>query len=249
MIEGTKRTFVAGTGGVEDRRLFKLSSGTAVHNTATAADEPLGISEYAAAEGEAFAGRLINGPGTFYVTAAGAFAVGADLYAAANGKVSGAPAATGTYRRVGTALQAATQDGDIIEMQPLFDQVVTKTVVTAGTGGVEASRLVKLSSGEAVHNTATSTDVPIGVTEAAAEEDAALALKLINDSGTFLVTAAGAVTLGADLYAAADGKVSALSATPGTYRRVGAALQAATEDGDIIEMLPLFDAVTTTVSE
>ncbi len=56
--------------------------------------------------------------------------------------------------------------------------------------------------------------------------------------GTEQVVAAGEITLGAAVYTAAAGKVSATGA--GTSFKRGIALQAATADGDIIEILPLF---------
>jgi len=126
MIEGSKRTFIAGTGGVSEARLVKLSSGKAVLNTATDTDNPVGVAEYDSAENEACAVRLINGPGTFFMTAAGAISLGAEVYAAADGKVSALSAEASTYRRIGLALEAATADGDIIEVLPLPDAVHTE---------------------------------------------------------------------------------------------------------------------------
>jgi hypothetical protein len=57
--------------------------------------------------------RLRSAQGTFKAVAAKAFAAGADIYTAANGKVSDTAAATSFY--LGTALEAATADGDIVE--------------------------------------------------------------------------------------------------------------------------------------
>jgi hypothetical protein len=114
---------------------------------------------------------------------------------------------------------------------------------------VSTKRLVKLSSGQVIHNTVTSTDDPIGVAEYAVDAaDELVAVRLLNDGGTLEVTAAGAIAQDADVYAAADGKVSALSATAGTYRKVGIAIAAATADGDIIEVLPYDYNATATVS-
>lgn len=103
---------------------------------------------------------------------------------------------------------------------------------------VEAHRLVKLSSGNVIHNTATATDDPIGVTQRAEDSGDDVTVRLINDGGTFEITAAGAISQGAEVYAAAAGKVQALPTAAGTYRRIGLALEAATADGDIIEILP-----------
>lgn len=120
------KTFVTGAA-VSAKRLLKLSSGEVVHNTATATDDPIGVSQYAGADGDAIAVRLINDAGTFEVTAAGAISADADVYAAADGKVQALPTAAGTYRRIGKALEAATADGDIIEILP-YDYQATETV-------------------------------------------------------------------------------------------------------------------------
>lgn len=126
MIEFGKKTFEAGAA-VEAKRLVKLSSGEVVHNTATATDEPIGVSEYGVADGGQVSVRLINDAGTFEATAVDAIASGAAVYAAADGKVSALSAVNGTYRRIGTALEAATADGDIIEILP-YNYHATATV-------------------------------------------------------------------------------------------------------------------------
>lgn len=117
---------------------------------------------------------------------------------------------------------------------------------TAGTGGVPAKCLVQLSSGTVVKNTATATHIPIGVTLYAAAAGEPVAVKLLNHPGTVEIVAAGALAAGAIAYAAADGEVSAIPVTNGTYRKIGIALEAATADQDVIEILPYgFDNTTT----
>lgn len=123
--EGVK-TFEAGAD-VEARRLVKLSSGKVVHNTVTATDDPVGVTEYAAKSGEKVAVKLINSPGTFEITAVEAIAADVEAYAAADGKIQDAPAGAGTYRRIGLALEAATGDGHRIEVLP-DDYISTLTV-------------------------------------------------------------------------------------------------------------------------
>jgi len=59
-----------------------------------------------------------------------------------------------------------------------------------------------------------------------------LAVKLRGDYATFKLTAAGVIAVGATIYAAADGKVSA--SVSGTA--IGTALAAAGADGDVIEV-------------
>ncbi len=100
-------------------------------------------------------------------------------------------------------------------------------------------RLVKLSSGEVVYNTITSTDDPIGVNDYAVADTEDACILMANQGGTVELTAAGAITAGARIYAAADGKVSAIPEDSATYRLIGIALEAATADGDIIECLLL----------
>lgn len=109
---------------------------------------------------------------------------------------------------------------------------------TVGTGGVAEGALVKLSSGTVVLNTATSTDDPVGVavdTKSAAD---VVAVQFLKSGGSIEMIAAGAITSGAVVYAAASGKVQALPAAAATYRQVGIALEASTADGDRIEVLP-----------
>ena len=108
---------------------------------------------------------------------------------------------------------------------------------------VAASRLVKLSSGQAVHNTATHTDRPVGVAQVAGTSGLAVSVRLLTD-GTVRVEAAGAITKGHAVYAAADGKVQALPAEAATYRKVGTALEAASGDGSLLEIMPEVDDVT-----
>ena len=110
-------------------------------------------------------------------------------------------------------------------------------------------RLVKLSSGEAVYNTATSTDNPIGVTKLNAKDGDDVSIAPINKEGTVEICAAGAITKGVDVYAAADGKVQALPVAAATYRHIGIAMAAASGDGSIIEVLPNDTISTETVTE
>lgn len=110
-----------------------------------------------------------------------------------------------------------------------------------------AYRLVKLSSGEAVYNTAANTDRPVGITEYAVGDAENISVRALNLSGSYPITAAGVFSSGDDLFAAADGKVQALPAGAGTYLRVGLALEDATADGDIVEFMPYSSPTTVTV--
>lgn len=108
-------------------------------------------------------------------------------------------------------------------------------------------RLGKFSGANIIHNTATETDDPVGVILNDAESTEYVTVDHLC-GGPIEMTAAGSISAGADVYAAAAGKVQALPTASGTYRRVGKALKAATADGDIIEILPYNDGKTTVVS-
>ena len=124
----------------------------------------------------------------------------------------------------------------------------SKKTFTVGATALARRVLVKLASSLLVVNTATATDLPLGVTEysAAAGED--VAVRLLNSGGTVELTAAGAITAGAVVYAAADGEIQALPATAATYLQIGIAMEAAAADQDIIEVMPWDFGQTKTVS-
>lgn len=102
-------------------------------------------------------------------------------------------------------------------------------------------RLVKLASGSVVLNTATATDDPIGAIvgiDGSGDEGDFASVQFLKDNGTMQLEAAGAISQDADVYAAADGKIQALPADAGDYRKIGKALEAASGDGSVIEVLP-----------
>lgn len=93
------------------RRVKLDGSGKLV--TATSTDRELGTLEHEAfADGEERSVRLRNVPGTRRFVAAGAVAVGADVFTADAGKVNDTNP-TGSYR-VGIAMTATAADGDLI---------------------------------------------------------------------------------------------------------------------------------------
>lgn len=104
---------------------------------------------------------------------------------------------------------------------------------TAGAA-VTAKTLVKLSSGQVVPNTATNADEPVGVALHDADSGEEVTVDLIGHGKTMEMTASGSISEGASVYAAAGGKIGTTSAN----RRIGIALQAASGDGSIIEVLP-----------
>lgn len=111
---------------------------------------------------------------------------------------------------------------------------------------LEANRLVKLGTG-AVYNTATATDDPIGVTEYKVASSDAVGVRHLSGGHTVEIECSGNISAEADVYAGADGVITALPGTNGTYRRIGKALEAGV-DGAVIEVLPYNDGKTTTVS-
>jgi len=106
------KTFTA-TEALENRRRVKLTaaSGTAVEY-ADAGEEFIGITWKAVAIGEQVPVKLRSAGFTCKACAAEAFAAGATLYGANDGKVQ--DTASGTAQ--GTALEAATAAGDIVEV-------------------------------------------------------------------------------------------------------------------------------------
>lgn len=98
-----------------------------------------------------------------------------------------------------------------------------------------ANRRVKLSSGTVVYADAYDKSIGITVAPAVASGDP-VAVKLHGFPGTRQVTASEAITSGAALYGAADGKVTDTYAGGGEL--VGVALEAGTGDGSVLEVLP-----------
>jgi hypothetical protein len=93
-------------------------------------------------------------------------------------------------------------------------------------------RRVKLSSGSGTEvEYADAGDFSIGVTQEAAASAGLVSVKDVKDGGSQVCVASGAITVGATIYAADDGKVSASV----TGMAIGYALEAALADGDQIE--------------
>ncbi|UIJ36884.1 DUF2190 family protein [Desulfobaculum bizertense] len=109
------RAFPANTDLAQARRISLLASGKAGY--AGADDSGEGYSIYGVKAEDSVAVRLYSS-GTVEATAAGAFTVGAKVYAAAEGKVQALPAKAGSYVCIGKAIEAATADGDIVEIYP-----------------------------------------------------------------------------------------------------------------------------------
>lgn len=106
-------------------------------------------------------------------------------------------------------------------------------VFTATAVALEQFVRVALDSNGLV-SVAAASDPGIGVTQQACAASGTVTVKLWSASGTFLVQAAAAITRGAQLYSAASGEVD----DSGTYRLPFVAGEAATGQGDVIEILP-----------
>lgn len=102
------KAFTAGVD-LEAYRRVKLSGGNVVY--AGAGESFIGVTAHKASNGESVTVNLRSAARSYKVTAAGAVTSGAVIYGAANGKID--DAASGTVQ--GTALEAATADGDTIE--------------------------------------------------------------------------------------------------------------------------------------
>ena len=99
-----------------------------------------------------------------------------------------------------------------------------------------AFRRVKISTSTVMYADAGETG--IGVVQAAVDysEDAHACIRLDNPGGSSKMMASGIVTVGASVYAANDGKISATA----NGEPVGTALEASGADGDIIEVIPKY---------
>ena len=112
-VDGQTKTFVADEAIAENLRV-KLDSDGRV-TIAGLADKEIGTAVTPAfAAGENVTVRLRTAAGTHKMIAVEALAVGAAVYTEAAGKVQDTAAATAFL--VGTALEAATADGDVIEV-------------------------------------------------------------------------------------------------------------------------------------
>lgn len=111
---GPTKTFTAGAALSQFARV-KLSTGKlAAAGLADGAAELGTLEEAAFADLDVRAVLLANAPGSRKMIAAKSISAGATVYTAASGKISDA-AATGATK-IGIALEAATADGDIIEV-------------------------------------------------------------------------------------------------------------------------------------
>lgn len=163
--EGVK-TFKAGEA-LAARVRVKVEGGTVTNPAevivAGSGEQHIGVTEYAVADGELVAVRLRNHTGTQEVTADEAFIVGAPLYGAAAGFVKDTSAGSA----IGIALEAATAQGDLIEMMEFGVISTTAATVSYADSASQTSEVTvegalgelydQFDSAEAV------IDVPLGL--------------------------------------------------------------------------------------
>lgn len=133
-----KRTFTATAVAIAAHARVKHTAGAATVEVAGAGEQHIGYNEfYCPASGQATV-ILLNYPGTVEAIATEILALGATLYGAASGGVKD----TSDGSAIGIALEAATANGDIIEVLPfhvLSTTAGTVSIADAGTYTAEAT--------------------------------------------------------------------------------------------------------------
>uniref|UniRef100_I2Q2P5 DUF2190 family protein n=1 Tax=Desulfovibrio sp. U5L TaxID=596152 RepID=I2Q2P5_9BACT len=112
-VNKSRRTFPAAEA-IDSYRLVTLVAGEAA--LCDAAESPLGVTEYAVADGDLTSVRLLNTEGTIEVMATGVVAIGGDVQTDAAGTVK-ADAGAGARTIIGKSLTAVA-DGGVIEVIP-----------------------------------------------------------------------------------------------------------------------------------
>lgn len=122
--EGNVKAFKAAEALAAFRRVKLDSAGDIVY--ADARDDCVGSTETAIANDANGPVRLKSASGTRKLTASGAISIGDKVYGAADGKITATPDGIG----FGTALEAATADGDVIEVSTATEGEVFKSKVS-----------------------------------------------------------------------------------------------------------------------
>ncbi len=111
-VDGNEKAFTASAAITQFARVKVSGAGTVAE--AGLAEKDIGTALNEAASGEVVNVRLRTAAGTHKMIAKEAFAVGSTLYTEADGKVQ--DTAEATSFQVGTALEAAAADNDIVEV-------------------------------------------------------------------------------------------------------------------------------------
>jgi hypothetical protein len=110
-VDGAFVTFEAGED-LEQYRRVKLSGVKVVY--ADADEDCVGVTQAPVLNGYPVAVKTKKSPGTFKLVASEAIASGATIYGDADGKITDTDG--GSYTKRGTALEAASGDGSIIQV-------------------------------------------------------------------------------------------------------------------------------------
>lgn len=108
------RTFTTGATALAAYVRVKLTAGLLV--VAGAGESAIGVTIAPSAISAPASVRLLNGYGTALMLAGAAITSGNPVYGLASGKIDDAVAATAAGASIGIALEAATADGDVIEV-------------------------------------------------------------------------------------------------------------------------------------
>lgn len=202
-------------------------------------DEPVGFGrDEAALDGDVTVEYLGAIKGTRLAIAARAFASDVKLYSTDEGKVTDLPEPGAWY--VGDSASASTGDGDEVEVIPTKPEPAKVITRLAEAALAEAFLIVKKGTADTEVNVNGGTDEPFGIAQAIAEQDANVdVLPLLGAEGPVRMVAAKAIDIDEDVFTAASGRVTDTSGA-GVFR-LGKALTAAANAGDVIWVQPFFD--------
>ena len=123
-------------------------------------------------------------------------------------------------------------------------------VLTKDAEAAVATKYLLVRQGTAANQVliGTAADKPLGIAQSTAAADELLTVHALGASqDTQLVIAGGTIARGDRVYTAASGKVTAISATPGTYWMVGEALTGGSSNA-VIEILPCLPVQTVVIA-
>lgn len=148
MAENAYPTFTAGEDLAAHRRV-KIETGTTADPPevvyADAGEQHIGVTTAGADDGKLVDVKPRNESGTIEIEAADSFAIGADLYGAADGKISD----TSSGSAIASAVEAATAAGDVVEvMQFAVLSTTAATVSYADAGGQTTAATMEAVGGE-----------------------------------------------------------------------------------------------------